>query len=106
MFGWSSAEAARAGGGPGPPDQWCLRGKDLDGDGPIEASIPRLVYFAHTPGADQAEDFVGAEPVPAAGDMENSRREYTPVQTRRLGQLTILSSPAPATCLSPPPTAA
>ena len=40
---------------------WSL-GKNLDGDRAVEAGVAGLVDLAHTPGADRAEGFVGAEP--------------------------------------------
>ena len=39
--------------------------KDFNRDGALEAGVAGLVDFAHPPVADQAEDFVGAEPRPS-----------------------------------------
>ena len=36
--------------------------EDLDGDRAVEAGVASLVNLSHAPGADQAEDFVRAEP--------------------------------------------
>jgi hypothetical protein len=36
--------------------------ENLDGDDPVETCIPPPVNLAHPTGANQAEDFVGAEP--------------------------------------------
>jgi hypothetical protein len=38
-----------------------LFGLHLDRDGTIEPGVARLVDLAHSPGADQSEDFIGAE---------------------------------------------
>jgi hypothetical protein len=38
-----------------------VRGKDLDGDGSIEAGVPPPVDFSHPAGADEREDLVRAE---------------------------------------------
>ena len=35
--------------------------QDLDGDGPVEPRVARLVDFAHAPRAERREDLVGAE---------------------------------------------
>src|SRR5439155_16093749 len=35
--------------------------QDLDGDGPVEPRVARLVDFAHAPRAEPREDLVGAE---------------------------------------------
>ena len=38
-----------------------MRGKNLDGDGAIEAGIDRAIDLAHAAGADRRDDFVRAE---------------------------------------------
>ena len=37
-------------------------GKDLDGDGPVEARVPRAIDLAHAAGAERSGDLVRAEP--------------------------------------------
>ena len=39
-----------------------MLGQHLDGDDAIQTGVARLVDFAHSPGADQPDDFVGAKP--------------------------------------------
>ncbi len=64
MCGWLRAATARA----SRSKRWrrsglaaSLLGEHLDRDEAIEPGVARLIHLAHSPGADQPQDFVGAE---------------------------------------------
>ena len=53
--------------------------QDLDGDGAVEASVARLVDFAHSSSADRGEDFVGAEFVAGGERHIRDRAQFIPL---------------------------
>ena len=62
-------------------------GKDLDGDGPVEARVPRAIDLAHAAGAERSGDLVRAEPrARIEGHRLSPRclREHLPDEIRAL----------------------